>query len=87
MYKSIDVWKRLDGKTLVRYRCFQILTSNRFCVQSADFYHLPLDEVQLAQFDHQFLELLCEEAPEIRAETYATLEEAINVHDLEFENS
>jgi len=86
MYKSIDVWKRLDEKTMVRYRCFQILISHRFCVQSTDFYHLPLDEAQLAQFDRQFLELLCEEAPEVRAETYATLEEAIRMHDQEFEN-
>jgi hypothetical protein len=86
MYKSIDIWKRLDGKTLVRYRCFEILASNRFCVQSSDYYHLPLDVSQLAQSDRQFLELLIEEAPEARAETYLTLEEAIRMHDLEFGN-
>jgi hypothetical protein len=86
MYKSIDVWKRLDDKTLVRYRCFQIIISDRFCVQNADFYHFPLDESQLSQFDRQFLEFLSEEAPEVRAKTYATLEEAIRMHDQEFEN-
>lgn len=86
MYKSIDIWKRVDRKTLVRYRCFEILASNRFCVQSSDYYYLPLDESQLAQSDRQFLELLIGEAPETRAETYATLEEAIRMHDREFEN-
>jgi hypothetical protein len=86
MYKSIDIWKRLDGKTLVRYRCFEILASNRFCVQSSDHYRLPLDEPQLAQADRQFLELLIEEAPEARAETYPTLEEAIRMHDRDFGN-
>ena len=86
MYKSIDIWKRLDGKTLVRYRCFEILTSNRFCVQSSDYYYLPLDAPQLARSDRQFLELLIGEAPEVRTETYPTLEEAIRMHDLEFGN-
>jgi hypothetical protein len=70
MYKLIDIWKRLDGKTLVRYRCFEILASNRFCVQSSDHYRLPLDEPQLAQSDRQFLELLIEEAPEARAKGF-----------------
>jgi hypothetical protein len=86
MYKSIDIWKRIDEKTLARYRCFQILTSSRYCVQSVDYYHLPFDEAQALQLDNQFLELLSEEAPEVRTETYATLEEAIRMHDQEFEN-
>jgi len=86
MYKSIDIWKRLDGKTLVRYRCFEILASNRFCVQSSDYYYLPFDEPQLSQSDRQFLELLIGEAPEARAETYPTLEEAIRMHDRDFGN-
>jgi hypothetical protein len=47
---------------------------------------LPLNESQLAQSDRQFLELLIEEAPEARAETYPTLEEAISMHDREFGN-
>jgi hypothetical protein len=38
------------------------------------------------QSDRQFLELLIEEVPEARAETYPTLEEAIRMHDREFAN-
>ena len=76
----------MDGKTLVRYRCFEILASNRFCVQSSDYYRLPLDESQLAQSDLQFLELLIEEAPETRVKTYVTLEDAIRMHDQDFGN-
>jgi len=44
MFKPIDIWKRLDHTTAVRYRCFQRLTDGQFCVQSADYYYLPIRE-------------------------------------------
>jgi len=84
LYRSIDVWQILDPRTLIRYRCFQVLQSDRYCVQSADFYTLPIDERQARSLETQFLDLLIEEAPDRRTTTFASLEEAIAHHDKEF---
>ncbi|MBO3459923.1 hypothetical protein G7B40_040050 [Aetokthonos hydrillicola Thurmond2011] len=84
MFKAIDVWKRLDTTTAVRYRCFQRLTDGQFCVQSADYYYLPIREEQVRSLDRQFLELFVEEAPDERCEVYPRLEEAIAMYESEF---
>lgn len=84
MFKAIDIWKRLDDTTAVHYRCFQHLTNGQFCVQSADYYHMPIREEQVRMLDRQFLELFIEEAPNQRSSLYPTLEEAIAMYDLEF---
>jgi hypothetical protein len=86
-YQAIDVWKRLEDGRLVRYRCFRIVSTGRYCVQSADYYNLPLNAEEDRKFDRQFKELLIEQAPEYRSETCATLEEAIFSHDREFEET
>ncbi len=70
---------------MVRYRCFKILTPERYCVQSADFYRLPIRPEQVANLDKQFLELVVEQAPNVRTQTYPSLEQAIAAHDEEFE--
>jgi hypothetical protein len=85
MYKTIDIWKRINEGQAVRYRCFQRLKDGFYCVQSADFYSLPLDEVQVRYLEKQFLEFLIEEEPDQRAEMYKTLEEAILMHEKDFE--
>jgi hypothetical protein len=84
MFKAIDIWKRLNDATSVRYRCFQRLIDGQFFVQSADYYHLPLREEQVRTLDRQFLELFIEEAPDQRSSLYPTLEEAIAMYGLEF---
>jgi hypothetical protein len=84
MYIAIDVWKRVDSQTLIRFRCFQVLPQNKYVVQSADFYRLPLDEARVNELERQFLELFFEEAPEVRAEMSETLEEAVRKHVQEF---
>jgi hypothetical protein len=86
MYRSFDVWKRKDERTLARYRCFEVLPDKGFCVQSLDLYSLPVDEKQLRQLDEQFLTLLTEVAPEDRSQLHPTIAEAIAAHDREFEN-
>jgi hypothetical protein len=83
-YRVIDVWKRLDGTSAIRYRCFESLNSKRFCVQSADFYRLPLDQKQVSSLDNQFVELLVEQEPSSRCAEFPTLEEAIAAHDKDF---
>ena len=84
MFKAIDIWKRIDDAVAVRYRCFQRLTDGQFCVQSADYYHLPLIEEQVRILDKQFLELFIEESPDQRSSLHPTLEEAIAKYELEF---
>lgn len=84
LYRAIDVWKRVDENTAVRYRCFESLFSKRFCVQSVDFYRLPLNEQQTANLARQFVELFIEQEPSNRGGEHPTLEEAIATHDRAF---
>lgn len=86
MFKAIDIWKRLDDTKALRYRCFQRLTDGQFCVQSADYYYLPIREEQVKTLDRQFLELFLEEAPDQRSSLHPTLEDAITMYNLEFSN-
>ena len=61
------------------YRCFRVLSTGRYHVQSADF---PTPS-QLRYLEVNFLELLEEIAPDKRNPGYATLLEAIAAHDAE----
>jgi hypothetical protein len=87
IFKSLDVWQRLNDFTAVHYRCFQIGEGQAFCVQSRDVYHLPLNEKQMSFFGRQFVELLCEEAPNNRSGVYPTLLQAIQAFDEDFEEA
>ncbi len=86
LYREINVWKRLNQQCAVRYRCFEIIGGNRFCVQSADFFYYPIDYQQLKRSDEQFAELLIESDPDERAIAYSSIEEAIKRHEAEFED-
>jgi len=83
-YRSFSVWKRLGGGRLARYRCFEVLETGKFCVQSCDFYRTPCERSDIDHLDSQFLELLAEEAPDVRHGSFSTLEEAISDHDQNF---
>jgi hypothetical protein len=84
LYRTIDVWKRVDRTTALRYRCFQSLQSKKYCVQSADFFRLPLDAKQVSSLDSQFVQLFIEQEPSNRTAEYLTLEDAIAAHDKDF---
>jgi hypothetical protein len=84
MFKSFDVWKKISTARLVRYRCFEDADTGKFCVQSADFYNLPIKEEQFVQSEKQFLELMIEESPFVRSGAFDSLAEAIAHHDSEF---
>lgn len=86
-YKALDVWSRKNEKTVVRYRCFQLLPDGGYSVQSADHYHAPFLDTRAGQLDKQFLELLLTEAPEVRSPPFPTLDEAIRAFVREFEDS
>lgn len=81
MYKSVDVWERVSPDNLVRYRCFQNLSTGLFCVQSVDFYSFPIKPATAAFLEENFLELLNEQAPDERNTAYPTLVEAIHAHN------
>jgi len=82
--RAFDVWKRKGPGELVRYRCFEDCSNSRFCVQSADFYQSPITPDRLLQLEKQFIELLLEESPFSRSESFPTVEEAIADHDASF---
>ena len=84
LYRTIDVWKKVDRNAAIRYRCFESFQTKRYCVQSADFYRLPLDAKQAANLDSQFVQLFIEQEPSNRTAEYVTLEEAIAAHDKDF---
>jgi hypothetical protein len=84
MYRDFSVWRRIDDKRAVRFRCFEELESHLFCVQSADFYAMPLKAKVAAHSDRQFLELFMEEEPAERSGGFATVEEAIAAHEKKF---
>jgi hypothetical protein len=80
-YRSFDVWRRRGTHTLARYRCFEDCSTGRFCVQSADFYRLPVTNEQVQSLEKQFIELLMDQSPFERSESFASIEEAIRNHD------
>jgi hypothetical protein len=84
MIKSFDVWKKKGSAQLVRYRCFEDVTSRTFSVQSADFFELPIQMERLVQLEKQFLELMIEESPFTRSGSFDSIEDAIAHHDSEF---
>jgi hypothetical protein len=87
LYRSVAIWRRLSGEEGVRYSCFEDLRSGKFCVQSADFFHLPVNVEMVNRADKQFVELFLEIDPEERCTWYDTLRDAITAHEKEFSNS
>ena len=83
LYRTIDVWRRRAG-VAIRYRCFEVLASGAFCVQSVDSYRISSTVEQVRFLERQFIELLIEQAPDERSATFSTIEEAIADHDREF---
>jgi hypothetical protein len=84
MYRELSVWKRIDDKRAVRFRCFEEIGSHVFCIQSADFYSTPLKSDVVDNFDRQLVELLLEIEPAERSNWFASIEEAIVAHEDEF---
>jgi hypothetical protein len=54
MYEAFDIWKRDSYKQLIRYRCFRNLETNRYAVQSSDWYSLPIDSKRVTFPERQF---------------------------------
>ena len=84
LYKEVSVWRRLGPSRSVRYVCFEQLGKSLYCVQSADFYTVPISPNMVQEDAARFLELLTEEPPATRCAWFSTLEAAISEHDREF---
>lgn len=84
LYQAIDVWKRVSEKGFLRYRCFKNLETNRYSVQSADFYILPLDTAQTENLEKQCYELFAEQLPDERTASFVSVDEAVAAHDRDF---
>jgi hypothetical protein len=84
-FRAFDVWKRKGSDEVIRYRCFENLSTGMFCVQSADFYQSPVSVDRISQLEKQLIELLLEQSPIKRSGSFATIEEAIADHDKSFE--
>lgn len=84
LLRELFVWKRLGAGEAVRYVCFEDLSTGRFCVQSADFYRLPVKPELLRQLELQAVELFLEQSPLDRCEWHASVEAAIEAHDRHF---
>src|SRR5260370_32440096 len=81
LYQAIDVWRRTTPTRIVRYQCFKNVSSGRYTVQSADFYHLPYDQEKAAELELQFVELFAEQTPDDQAGSFESIEAAIQAHD------
>lgn len=84
MYMQILIWEKKDRLTAIRYLCFQNLTTLKYCVQSADFYRSPIDDVQIKNFDEQSIELFIESEPLERCTWHDRLIDAIDSHKKDF---
>lgn len=84
LYEELTVWKRINEKEAIRYRCLLNIETKKFSVQSADFYRLPLTQKQILEFQVQFVELICECDPGERSGSFDTLAGAVAAHDRDF---
>ncbi|AMC33234.1 hypothetical protein [Janthinobacterium sp. B9-8] len=84
LFESIVLWKNVNETTAIKYCCLKDISLNKFAVQSADFFHLPVDENQLKKSEKQFIELFIETNPLNRCDWFFTLNEAVNQFDNDF---
>lgn len=86
LYRAFDVWKRTQNG-VVRYRCFESIPSGLFSVQSADFFGTDASRKKVEFLESQFVELLFQQAPDERSGAFGSVEEALQAHDHDFENT
>jgi len=83
LYRYIPVWCH-DSQGAKLYRCFEILGTGRYVVQSADYFTAATYRERTAQMDEQFVDLLLEQRPEERSAPGASIDEAIQIFDAAF---
>ncbi len=89
LYRRLEVWRRHDASTGIRYTCIEDVRAQKFYAKSADHIRYPLDKTSLAQMDAQATELVLDflafqEAEEI--EWSNSVEAAVSAFDLSFDD-
>ncbi len=83
-YLELSVWRRMDGFA-IRYRCLQCLDTQKYGVQSSDYYYARDKGAQTWASDAQFVELFLDTSPAERCTWFDSLSEAIEAHDATFD--
>jgi hypothetical protein len=83
-FRDFDIWKRISDNCVDRYRCFEILPNQGFCVQSRDRY-CEYDFKKNQDFlERNFLELISDLSPLDRSSISSTIEGAIIAFEQSF---
>jgi hypothetical protein len=83
LFRQIPIWKRLDPKNAVRFNCIEDIEMNRFTVQSADFFSIPIKGEHISYLEKLFPERFIE-ADWGQRKWFASIEGAIADHESEF---
>jgi hypothetical protein len=84
LFREVMIWKRLSDVSAVRYSCLNDLKTDRYAVQSADFFRLPVEEKQFRTAEKQFVELFIETSVLKRCDWFGSLGDAIRAHEQMF---
>ena len=83
LMKEEMVWFRLNDKLAVRFTCLCNLRSNKYLVQSGDYFRLPLSKDSIQYFHAQFVDFFIDITVD-RSDWFDTLEAAIDDHIAQF---
>lgn len=85
LFKEFKIWKPINDKTVICYRCFEILPDEKFVVKSSDFYYEKNIDKDWKQHEDGFHENLFFGNFEMLArEASDSIEEAIEKHEKDF---
>ena len=86
LYCEINVWRPIDEKTLIRYRCIHVLPDNKYTVKASDYVRYPLEKENLKVQEQYFLESMFMGGLEMLVDiSWDSLQEGIDDHDKEFQ--
>lgn len=86
LFKEFNIWKPIDEKKVIRYRCFEILPDRKFFVKASDCIYKESDKKDWDSLESYFLENLFDGIFDELAESASeTIEEAIAKHEADFE--
>lgn len=86
LYAEINVWRPIDDKTLIRYRCIHVMPDNKYAVKASDYVRNPLEPGSLQAQERYFLESLFDGGLEMLVKIACdTLEDAIAQHNSDFQ--
>lgn len=85
-YRCVEVWSRYDEDRVIIYRCLQNLSTQKYMVDRSEIIPTPVPKESLLKIAVDQLEIFVEEIPENRLGQFNSLNEAINAHNVDFEN-